>query len=44
MKRILFYRAERYYSEGINDPDYSVLCFTAERVIFITNKVMLTLI
>jgi len=30
-QKVWFDGAERYYSEGINDPDYSVLCFTAER-------------
>ena len=30
-KKVWFDGAERYYTEGINDPDYSVLCFTAQK-------------
>ncbi len=33
-RKVWFDGAERYYPEGINDPDYSVLCFTAEKANF----------
>jgi len=30
-KKLWFDGCEKYYPGGINDPDYSVLCFTAEK-------------
>lgn len=33
-KKLWFDGCEKYYPKGINDPDYSVLCFTADRANF----------
>lgn len=33
-KKLWFDGCEKYYPKGINDPDYSVLCFTAEMANF----------
>lgn len=33
-KKLWFDDSEKYYPKGINDPDYTVLCFTTERANF----------
>lgn len=33
-RKLWFDGCEKYYSQGINDPDYSVLCFTTESANF----------
>lgn len=36
-RQLWFEGSEKYYPKGINDPDYSVLCFTAKRGNFYHN-------